>query len=153
MSDARSCARDVEPGATPLIAVGTVTAMYRYPVKSMLGEPLVSVVVNRTGLSEDRTHAELDETGAIGSAKHPRRNVLRLRPGPPVVTTSSLTTVLEPGAVRLGDAVTREDDSRPGRPSWRGCGVTRPSGRWRARRSAISSSGRRRDRGSGGERP
>ncbi|MEU1916586.1 MOSC domain-containing protein [Streptomyces massasporeus] len=73
MWDARSYARDVEPGATPLIAVGTVTALYRYPVKSMLGEPLVSVVVHRTGLSGDRTHAVLDETGAIGSAKHPRK--------------------------------------------------------------------------------
>ncbi|MEU0175279.1 hypothetical protein ABZ178_18290 [Streptomyces massasporeus] len=39
----------------------------------MRGEPLVSAVVLRTGLSGDRTHAVLDETGAIGSAKHPRK--------------------------------------------------------------------------------
>lgn len=63
----------MEPGATALISLGTVTALYRHPVKSMLGEPLLSAVVNHTGLSGDRTHAALDETGAIGSAKHPRK--------------------------------------------------------------------------------
>jgi uncharacterized protein YcbX len=53
--------------------MGTVAALYRYPVKSMLGEPLASVVVTHAGLSGDRTHAVLDEKGAIGSAKHPRK--------------------------------------------------------------------------------
>lgn len=53
--------------------MGTVTALYRYPVKSTLGEALSSVVVTHAGLSGDRTHAVLDETGAIGSAKHPRK--------------------------------------------------------------------------------
>ncbi|WP_327312084.1 MOSC domain-containing protein [Streptomyces sp. NBC_01235] len=53
--------------------MGTVTALARYPVKSMLGEPLRSVAVTRTGLSGDRTHAVLDDAGAIGSVKHPRK--------------------------------------------------------------------------------
>ncbi|MCL6667887.1 MOSC domain-containing protein [Streptomyces panaciradicis] len=53
--------------------MGTVTALCRYPVKSMLGEALASVVVTHAGLSGDRTHAVLDETGSIGSAKHPRK--------------------------------------------------------------------------------
>lgn len=53
--------------------MGTVTALCRYPVKSMLGEDLVSVRVTHAGLSGDRTHAVLDETGTIGSAKHPRK--------------------------------------------------------------------------------
>ncbi|MFJ2965840.1 hypothetical protein ACIPIC_26495 [Streptomyces collinus] len=39
----------------------------------MLGESLESVVVTHAGLSVDRTHAVLDETGAIGTAKHPRK--------------------------------------------------------------------------------
>ncbi|MGW3495253.1 MOSC domain-containing protein [Streptomyces sp. NPDC001020] len=54
-------------------AQGTVTALHRYPVKSMLGEALVSVAVTRSGLFGDRTLAVLDEQGAIGSAKHPRK--------------------------------------------------------------------------------
>lgn len=53
--------------------MGTVSALARYPVKSMLGETLLSVDVTHSGLSGDRTHAVLDDTGAIGSAKHPRK--------------------------------------------------------------------------------
>jgi uncharacterized protein YcbX len=53
--------------------MGTVTALYRYPVKSTLGEALASVVVTHAGLAGDRTHAVLDETGAIGSVEHPRK--------------------------------------------------------------------------------
>ncbi|MFF3604339.1 MOSC domain-containing protein [Streptomyces sp. NPDC002463] len=56
-----------------MISMGTVAAVRRYPVKSMLGEALVSVMVTRAGLSGDRSHAVLDETGAIGSVKHPRK--------------------------------------------------------------------------------
>ncbi|MBD0742236.1 MOSC domain-containing protein [Streptomyces sp. CBMA152] len=56
-----------------MISIGTVAALRRYPVKSMLGEDLASVVVTQAGLSGDRTHAVLDEAGAVGSAKHPRK--------------------------------------------------------------------------------
>jgi len=56
-----------------VIRVGTVAAVRRYPVKSMLGEDVVSVVVTHAGLSGDRSHAVLDEAGAIGSVKHPRK--------------------------------------------------------------------------------
>ncbi|WP_037627652.1 MOSC domain-containing protein [Streptomyces aureus] len=61
--------------------MGTVTALYRYPVKSMLGEVLTSVAVTEAGLSGDRVFAVLDETGAVGSAKHPRKwgELLRCR--------------------------------------------------------------------------
>ncbi|MFI0965864.1 MOSC domain-containing protein [Streptomyces sp. NPDC021080] len=53
--------------------MGAVAALYRYPVKSMLGETLSAVAVAETGFLGDRTHAVLDETGAVGSAKHPRK--------------------------------------------------------------------------------
>ncbi|MFE7171230.1 MOSC domain-containing protein [Streptomyces sp. NPDC057616] len=53
--------------------MGTVAALYRYPVKSMLGEAVHSVTVTESGLSGDRTWALLDGTGAVGSAKHPRK--------------------------------------------------------------------------------
>ncbi|MFI2645309.1 MOSC domain-containing protein [Streptomyces sp. NPDC018610] len=56
-----------------LTSTGSVTALRRYPVKSMLGEALTSVDVTPDGLRGDRTHAVLDESGAIGSAKHPRK--------------------------------------------------------------------------------
>ncbi|MGV9342399.1 MOSC domain-containing protein [Streptomyces sp. NPDC003688] len=53
--------------------MATVTALRRYPVKSMLGESLTSVAVTARGLHGDRMAAVLDETGAVGSAKHPRK--------------------------------------------------------------------------------
>ncbi|WP_018546833.1 MOSC domain-containing protein [Streptomyces sp. LaPpAH-108] len=53
--------------------MATVTALRRYPVKSMLGESLTGVAVTARGLHGDRVAAVLDETGAIGSAKHPRK--------------------------------------------------------------------------------
>jgi uncharacterized protein YcbX len=47
--------------------------LYRYPVKSMLGEAVIAVSVTEVGLCGDRVYAVLDETGAVGSAKHPRK--------------------------------------------------------------------------------
>ncbi|MFI6407610.1 MOSC domain-containing protein [Streptomyces sp. NPDC050548] len=61
--------------------MGTVAALYRYPVKSMVGEPVIAVAVTERGLSGDRVYAVLDGTGAVGSAKHPRKwgELLRCR--------------------------------------------------------------------------
>ncbi|MFE1792657.1 MOSC N-terminal beta barrel domain-containing protein, partial [Streptomyces sp. NPDC059525] len=53
--------------------MGTVTALCRYPVKSMLGEALTSVRITEEGLAGDREFAVLDEAGAVASAKHPRK--------------------------------------------------------------------------------
>ncbi|WP_084957658.1 MOSC domain-containing protein [Thermoactinospora rubra] len=53
--------------------VGTVAALCRYPVKSMLGERLAAAEVTERGLAGDRRLAVLDrETGKIASAKNPR---------------------------------------------------------------------------------
>jgi uncharacterized protein len=52
----------------------SVTAIYRYPVKSMLGESLRRCRVDQHGVLGDRAHAVIDvETGAVASAKVPRR--------------------------------------------------------------------------------
>ncbi|ALE83096.1 MOSC domain-containing protein [Pseudonocardia sp. HH130629-09] len=52
----------------------TVVALYRYPVKSMLGESLTRATVTGRGLLGDRAYAVLDtESGSIASAKVPRR--------------------------------------------------------------------------------
>lgn len=53
---------------------GRVVAIWRYPVKSMLGEELNAVEVTARGLQGDRAHALIDpETGKVVSAKNPRR--------------------------------------------------------------------------------
>ena len=51
-----------------------LTEIWRYPVKSMSGEPLIEAEVSPAGLIGDRTWAVVDtETGLVASAKHPRR--------------------------------------------------------------------------------
>ncbi len=52
----------------------TVAALYRYPVKSMLGESLTTARIGTAGVVGDRAYAVLDgETGDVASAKVPRR--------------------------------------------------------------------------------
>jgi uncharacterized protein len=55
-------------------AIGTVVSIWRYPVKSMLGEELNSSYVTERGLAGDRSYALIDkETGKVASAKNPRK--------------------------------------------------------------------------------
>jgi MOSC domain-containing protein len=55
-------------------APGTVVSIWRYPVKSMLGEELNSSYVTEHGLVGDRTYALIDqETGKVASDKNPRK--------------------------------------------------------------------------------
>ncbi len=54
--------------------VGHVAALYRYPVKSMLGEQLASVQLGDRGLSGDRAYAVVDRRdGRVATGKHPRK--------------------------------------------------------------------------------
>jgi uncharacterized protein len=54
--------------------VGAVRALWRFPVKSMLGEELDAADLGEGGIVGDRAYALVDrETGKIASAKHPKR--------------------------------------------------------------------------------
>src|SRR5438034_9806945 len=58
---------------------GSVVALWRYPVKSMMGEELNATEVTQRGLLGDRAYALVDaETGKVASAKNPRRWPRRL---------------------------------------------------------------------------
>lgn len=51
---------------------GTVAQLLRYPVKSMLGEPVGTTTIGAHGLHGDRAYAVVDTvTGAVASAKRP----------------------------------------------------------------------------------
>jgi uncharacterized protein YcbX len=53
---------------------GKIVAIWRYPVKSMMGEELNATEVTERGLVGDRAYALVDaETGKVASAKNPRR--------------------------------------------------------------------------------
>jgi uncharacterized protein len=54
--------------------VGSVGALWRYPVKSMLGERVETIVVTERGVLGDRVYALVDQSsGNLGSAKNPRK--------------------------------------------------------------------------------
>ena len=53
---------------------GSVVTVWRYPVKSMMGEQLNDSSVTERGLAGDRAYALVDiETGKVVSAKNPRK--------------------------------------------------------------------------------
>jgi len=59
---------------TSEVNVGTVAALWRYPVKSMQGEELNAAHLTERGLLGDRAYALIDkETGKVASAKNPRK--------------------------------------------------------------------------------
>lgn len=54
--------------------VGSVVALWRYPVKSMMGEELNASEVTERGLLGDRAYAMVDASdGKVASAKNPRK--------------------------------------------------------------------------------
>jgi uncharacterized protein YcbX len=55
-------------------AIGTVVSLWRYPVKSMMGEELNAAEVSERGLLGDRAYALVDGSdGKVASAKNPRK--------------------------------------------------------------------------------
>jgi uncharacterized protein YcbX len=56
------------------VQVGSVAALWRYPVKSMMGEELNASDITHRGLLGDRQFAVVDRaTGKLGGAKNPRK--------------------------------------------------------------------------------
>lgn len=54
--------------------LGSVVSLWRYPVKSMMGEELNACEVTERGLLGDRAYALVDaSTGKVASAKNPRK--------------------------------------------------------------------------------
>jgi uncharacterized protein YcbX len=113
-----------------MTAVGTVAELYRYPVKSMLGEALDSLVLASGGVEGDRALALLDaETGRVATAKHPRlwRKLLQFTAtldGSGVHITSSDGSAVEDVDRALSTALGREVHLAGVRPD--GATVERP---------------------------
>jgi uncharacterized protein YcbX len=90
---------------------GQVAAIWRYPVKSMIGEELNAAEVTERGLLGDRACALIDaETGKVVSAKNPRRwpNMFQFQAAygsPPRVTEP-----LPPARITLPDGATLTTD-------------------------------------------
>lgn len=56
-----------------MTTVGTVEALWRYPVKSMLGEQLTQAPVDARGILGDRLYAVRDTDGKLGGGRNTRR--------------------------------------------------------------------------------
>jgi uncharacterized protein YcbX len=55
-------------------ALGSIVSLWRYPVKSMMGEELNAAEVTKDGLLGDRAYALVDTSdGKVASAKNPRK--------------------------------------------------------------------------------
>src|SRR6059036_2158404 len=65
-----------DPSHSPSAEVetGSVVGLWRYPVKSMMGEEVNAAEVTDRGLVGDRQFAVVDaSTGKVAGAKHPRK--------------------------------------------------------------------------------
>src|SRR5438270_1068240 len=77
--DARALARwqRVKEGSTMSSThsvLGSIVSLWRYPVKSMMGEELNASEVTKGGLRGDRAYALIDTSdGKVASAKNPRK--------------------------------------------------------------------------------
>src|SRR5437762_12972964 len=60
--------------STTQLEIGRVVSLWRYPVKSMMGEELNATEVTERGLLGDRAYALVDGfDGKVASAKNPRK--------------------------------------------------------------------------------
>lgn len=56
------------------VALGSIVSLWRYPVKSMMGEELNATEVAERGLLGDRAYALVDSSdGKVATAKNPRK--------------------------------------------------------------------------------
>ena len=68
----------------------SITNIYRYPVKSMMGEALSEADIGEAGIAGDRGWAVRDEKrgGIRGGKKIPRLMTLAAQSGPAALTTA-----------------------------------------------------------------
>lgn len=85
--------------------VGLIVSLWRYPVKSMMGEELNATEVTQSGLLGDRAYALVDaETGKIISAKLPRKWSILFDCRAALNPSSQVKITLPDGASIMGDA-------------------------------------------------
>ncbi len=94
-------------------AVGTVTALSRFPVKSMQGERLAASELKESGLVGDRAYALIEaETGKVISAKNPRLGTQLLGCLAAFVEPPGSGDELPPVRITLPDATSVTSDAR-----------------------------------------
>ena len=70
---------DPSHSPSPQVEAGSVVGLWRYPVKSMMGEELNAAEVTDRGLVGDRQFAVVDaSTGKVAGAKNPETRTRRI---------------------------------------------------------------------------
>ena len=93
------------------VAIGSVVSLWRYPVKSMLGEELHEAVVTERGIIGDRAYALLDAVdGKVASAKHPKKWGRLLECHASYVEAPAEGRELPPVRIKLPDGATVGSD-------------------------------------------
>ena len=91
--------------------VGVVEELWRYPVKSMLGEPLTATEVSGRGLLGDRAYALRDKSdGKIATAKNPRKWPNLFDYSAALSDTATAGEKLPPARITLPDGTTISTD-------------------------------------------
>ena len=94
--------------------VAAVATLWRYPVKSMLGEEINSSIVTPRGLLGDRAYALVDQTtGKVVSAKNPRKWPSMFRFRAVYVEAPDMHEGLPPVRITMPDGVS-VTSSQPG---------------------------------------
>jgi uncharacterized protein len=92
-------------------AVGTVRALWRFPVKSMLGEELEAADVGQGGVAGDRAYAIVDrQTGKVASAKHSKLWPGLLKCRASFVAPPRLGEEAPPARIELADGSSAQSD-------------------------------------------
>ena len=86
---------------------GTLAEIWRFPVKSMLGERVESAALTNNGIVGDRAYALIDsETGKVVSAKSVRLYPQMFRCSARFITAPAAGQALPPVAITLGNGAT-----------------------------------------------
>ncbi len=109
-------------------SIGEVTSLWRYPVKSMMGEQLMDAYFTPQGMLGDRAYALIDRaTGKVASAKNPRKWPTLFSFSASYAKPPEPFAAIPPVLIALPDAVAASAASRPKPPA---CWLERLTARW-----------------------
>ncbi len=92
--------------------VGSVASLWRYPVKSMMGEQLADAYFTERGMLGDRSYALVDkETGKVVSAKNPRKWPSMFKFSAAYITPPRKGAPISPVSIQLPDGNSVRSDS------------------------------------------
>jgi uncharacterized protein len=92
--------------------IGSVASLWRYPVKSMMGEQLTEAYFTERGMLGDRNYALVDKaTGKVVSAKNPRKWHAMFEFSAAYITPPHKGALISPVKIELPDGTTVRSDS------------------------------------------